>query len=136
MVIAEAVRVQVCDLLVIDDDPLVLEVVELAVTMDRPDATVITADGPAAALDLLASQTPRIVVTDFDMRGMNGARLIQEIRSSNAAQPILVFTGRSADDVIPRIPADVFVIEKSSPKSIIKLRDRITLILDGAISAA
>lgn len=101
MFVAEAMRTQACDLMVVDDDPLILELVELAVTMKRPDATVITAAGPAAAIDLLASTTPRIVVTDFDMPGMNGERLIQEIRSSNAAQSVVVFTGRSADVTPP-----------------------------------
>jgi CheY-like chemotaxis protein len=66
--------------LVVDDEAdataLMREVLEAA------GATVISADGGAAALRVLAATTADVIVTDIGMPGMDGFELVGELRRS------------------------------------------------------
>lgn len=118
------------DVLAVDDDSLIREVVMLAITMERPDVRVRTASRPSEVLARFGAIAPRVVVTDFDMPEMDGGRLIEKIRAAKPDQRIILFTGRSTEDVIALVPADVMIIEKSSANSVIDLRNQITAMLD------
>ncbi|HVT71623.1 MAG TPA: response regulator [Lacunisphaera sp.] len=79
--------------LVIDDDPLVLNVTAMA--LQRPGWTVSAHAQPLAALDEFA-RNPRafsVVLTDLTMPQMSGLEVARDIRRRNPSVPIVVMTG-------------------------------------------
>ncbi|MDL2323979.1 response regulator [Ruminococcaceae bacterium OttesenSCG-928-A16] len=66
-------------ILVVDDEPFILEgIAELLRSEERWE--VFTAPGGRQALDILDRQRPDIVLSDIQMPGMDGIRLLQEIQ--------------------------------------------------------
>jgi CheY-like chemotaxis protein len=79
------------DVLIVDDDPLILTVVDLMVR--HAGHTARTAcDGPAA-LDVLADATADIIVSDIRMPGMDGLELARLVRKDYPQIPIILMTG-------------------------------------------
>jgi signal transduction histidine kinase/ActR/RegA family two-component response regulator len=79
-------------LLLVDDDPLVREV--LAGQMEELGYRVTRAhSGPAALARLDAGEQPDIMITDYAMPGLNGAVLLAEARRRLPGLPVLLLTG-------------------------------------------
>jgi len=79
--------------LVVDDDPALLEALPETLRLRMNGVTVDTADSAAAALDRIASQDYDAIVTDIKMPGMDGLALLSEIRARRPDTPILIITG-------------------------------------------
>ncbi|MBK9082832.1 MAG: response regulator [Rhizobiales bacterium] len=81
-------------ILVVDDDPIILEFARVYLT--TPVVDIQTAGGGAAALEALVSERFDLALVDLEMPGMSGFELIQRIRSVQrlASLPIIVVTGR------------------------------------------
>lgn len=78
--------------LVIDDNPAALLAVSELV--QRMGFDVDEADGPLAAMELYASKTYDLVVSDIHMPGdIDGVQLARIIRRRNADQSIILMTG-------------------------------------------
>jgi CheY-like chemotaxis protein len=89
-----------CDLLVLEDNPDVLEVVHLA--LEDRGYTVREASAPEAALNVLRS-TPacQIILTDIDLGAeMNGFAVVEEARRSRPDLLAVYYSGHE------RAPAD------------------------------
>ena len=82
---------RVLDVLVVDDDPLILTVVDLMVR--HGGHTVRTASDGVAALDVLADAPADIIVTDIRMPGMDGITLARTVRKDYPHIPIILMTG-------------------------------------------
>jgi CheY-like chemotaxis protein len=65
--------------LTVDDDPDALDMV--AALLHEAGAEVRTADGAAAALDVLRAWWPTVVLSDIGMPGRNGYELMSAIRA-------------------------------------------------------
>ncbi len=88
---AQAGRPPPGDILVIDDDPIVRNlIVECLETLGY--ATRQAADGESG-LRLLAEQRPDLLMVDFIMPGMNGAEVIERVRAAQPDLPIILSTG-------------------------------------------
>jgi CheY-like chemotaxis protein len=87
-------------MLVVDDDPLALEM--MTMVLEGMGHTVTTAEDGVAALDLLAREQFELALFDIDMPRMNGLELIAtlkaDMRFSN--MPILVVSGRKDDEAL------------------------------------
>lgn len=61
---------------------------------------VLSANSGAAALDLLAENTPDIVLLDVMMPGMNGFEVLEAVRQSakHYALPVIMLTASTNDD--------------------------------------
>lgn len=68
----------VCDVLLVDDSPVVRQMVIFALVSDA--YTVCDADGATEALRQLGERTFDVIITDFEMPGLNGIELVREIR--------------------------------------------------------
>lgn len=79
------------DVLVVDDDPLILTVVDLMVR--HVGHTVRTASDANAALDVLADAPADIIVSDIRMPGMDGLALARLVRKDYPQIPIILMTG-------------------------------------------
>ena len=88
--------------LVVDDDPALLEALPETLRLRMNGVTVDTADSAAAALDRIASQNYDAIVTDIKMPGMDGLALLSEIRRRQPDTPILMITGHGDYDLAVR----------------------------------
>jgi DNA-binding NtrC family response regulator len=79
--------------LVVDDDPALLQALPEALRLRMSGVTVDTADSAAAALDRIAGRDYDAIVTDIKMPGMDGLALLTEIRTRRPDTPILIITG-------------------------------------------
>jgi two-component system, NtrC family, C4-dicarboxylate transport response regulator DctD len=79
--------------LIVDDDPAVLEALPEALQLRLGDVTVDTADTAAAALDRIAARDYDAIVTDIKMPGLDGFALLAEIRTRRPDTPTLLITG-------------------------------------------
>src|SRR5213593_4427139 len=79
--------------LVIDDDPALLQALPETLRLRMSGVTVDTADSAAAALDRIAAWDYDAIVTDIKMPGMDGFALLAEIRARRPDTPTLMITG-------------------------------------------
>src|SRR5439155_25306763 len=67
--------------LIVDDDPALLQALPQALRLRMGGVTVETADSAAAALERIAVQDYDAIVTDIKMPGMDGLALLAERRT-------------------------------------------------------
>lgn len=78
-------------ILIIDDDKLVRRVFSL--TLSKEGYTILEAENGKAGLQLIKSEYPDLILTDFQMPGMNGLELIGEINRLKLNIPVIMLTG-------------------------------------------
>jgi signal transduction histidine kinase/DNA-binding response OmpR family regulator len=88
-------------ILVVDDDPDACEMA--AATLRRAGADVLTATSATAALALLDSFRPRVLISDIAMPGQDGYALIRAVRARRSANgqanlPAIALTAYARDD--------------------------------------
>jgi DNA-binding NtrC family response regulator len=79
--------------LIVDDDPALLQALPQTLRLRMDGVTVETADSAAAALDRIAAHDYDVIVTDIKMPGMDGLALLAEIRGRQPDTPTLMITG-------------------------------------------
>jgi signal transduction histidine kinase/CheY-like chemotaxis protein len=82
--------------LVVEDDPASARMMELLLRQIGCTATIAT-NGPAA-LDLMASVPFSLVFLDYDLPGLNGAEVLQQMRArqtQNARVPVVILSGHA-----------------------------------------
>ena len=87
-------------MLVVDDDPLALEM--MTMVLEGMGHTVTTAEDGIVALDLLAREQSELALFDIDMPRMNGLELIATLKADPrfSNMPILVVSGRKDDEAL------------------------------------
>src|SRR5438874_2512192 len=86
--------------LIVDDDPALLQALPEALRLRMAGLTVDTADSGAAALDRIAARDYDAIVTDIKMPGMDGLELLAEIRTQQPDTPTLMITGHGEHDLV------------------------------------
>ena len=86
--------------LIVDDDVALLEALPEALRLRLGGVTVETADSAAAALDRIADRDYDAIVTDITMPGMDGLKLLDEIRTRKPDTPTLIITGHEDNDLV------------------------------------
>ncbi len=81
-------------ILAVDDDPHILEVLEVRLVSAGYD--VVTASDGAEALHVLASRPVRLVISDIRMPGMDGMRLLEEMERRGLRLPIIFLTAHGS----------------------------------------
>src|SRR5260370_15033057 len=84
-------RCSMSTLLVIDDEPAILESIRMA--LDGPDATVVTAASAAEGLEKLAQCQPDVVMLDINLPDMSGLEVFRRIREQDPRIPAIFITG-------------------------------------------
>jgi DNA-binding response OmpR family regulator len=115
--------------LIIDDDPEMLDALAVGFRFRWPTGTILTATSGERGLELFREQRPDLVVTDLTMPGTDGFQVVREIRRMAADVPLVLVTGRS-DDVDQQhgfvLGADDYVVK---PFSVLTLLARINALL-------
>ena len=84
-------------LLIVDDDPLILRLLSLMMSIDG--FTIHTSTSGAEAMLLLKDQQVDILLTDYSMPKMNGMELIRETRKTHPNLIIYMMTAYSTEFV-------------------------------------
>jgi CheY-like chemotaxis protein len=85
--------------LLIDDDPELLEIISLEIGNDG-DFAIQTCNSPENALELALAQKFDSIVCDFFMPGMDGCSLLQLLRSRGCTAQHILYSGKDLDDNI------------------------------------
>ncbi|QNM98125.1 response regulator [Chitinimonas koreensis] len=103
-------------LLIVEDDPDLLELYVLTIASWGLALEVRTAGNGVDALLMLGQWRPDVLLTDLDMPAVDGVQMIRSLRASadHAALRILVVTGLDAAAMrrLGTLPADVPVMRK------------------------
>jgi PAS domain S-box-containing protein len=84
------------------------------------DFSVTTVDSAAPALDLLSSGKFDLVLSDYQMPGMDGIGLLQAVRSRFGDIPFILFTGKGREEVVVQAinnGADFYLQKGGDPTS-------------------
>jgi two-component system sensor histidine kinase/response regulator len=88
--------------LIVDDDPALLQALPEALKLRMADLTVHTCGSAADALARIAEVDYDVVVTDIKMPGMDGLELLAEVRARRPDTPTLMITGHGEHDLAVR----------------------------------
>jgi DNA-binding response OmpR family regulator len=109
----------VTHVLVVDDEPMVLEV--LARYLEADGFAVTTAGDGAAALERFAERVPDLVLLDLMLPRIDGFEVLERMRGS-ARVPVIMITarGEETDRVVGLdLGADDYVTKPFSPKEVV-----------------
>src|SRR3990170_1908420 len=82
--------------LIVDDEPDVIEVVNLCFSLRWPEAEVVSAPDGEAGLSLVEAEKPDLILLDIMLPDLDGFRLCQEIRRFSDV-PIVMLTARAGE---------------------------------------
>lgn len=94
-------------LLLVDDEPDILETMPALVEASLPDVSLTTATNGLQALELLRGQRFDCMLTDYKMPGMNGLQLALEVRKTWPNVPVLMFTAFMDPGTLAEVHAQV-----------------------------
>ena len=116
-------------LLLVDDDPKILVVLTRALA--NPELEVVVAHTGAEALELLGRQSFDVVVSDIQMPGISGLKLLRAVREYDLDLPIVLMTGQ------PNIAGATAAVEYGAFQYLIKPVgiDRLRSLVARAISS-
>ena len=114
--------------LVIEDDPGIIEVVSLCFQLRWSGATVISAPNGNKGIELVESESPEVVILDIGLPDLDGYQVLREIRRFSDV-PVLMLTVRGEDTDIAKgleLGADDYI---TKPFSHIELIARVQAVL-------
>jgi EAL domain-containing protein (putative c-di-GMP-specific phosphodiesterase class I)/CheY-like chemotaxis protein len=116
-------------ILLVDDDPVILAVLQRALTALRVQVTL--ANTGAEALARLDKSSFDLVVSDIQMPGMNGLKLLRAVREYDLDLPVVLMTGA------PDIRGAAAAVEYGAFQYLIKPVeiDRLRAVVDKGINA-
>jgi two-component system response regulator ResD len=106
-------------ILIVDDEPQVLEVLKLY--LSRDGFRVTTAGDGRAALTAFDTQTPDLIVLDLMLPKVDGFQVFKELRAKSPV-PIIMLTARG--DELDRVlglelGADDYIVKPFSPREVV-----------------
>ncbi|GDY20103.1 hypothetical protein LBMAG56_14480 [Verrucomicrobiota bacterium] len=115
---------------VVDDEPLICEVLEIALTQGGFRVQIFT--NPQAAADAFedAITKPNLLATDFAMPGMDGLELIRQCRVVSPALRTILFSGNLTLEMLTfeKVRPDKFINKPFIPS---KFVEEVSLLLGG-----
>src|SRR5260370_1607269 len=85
--------------LIVDDDPALLQALPQALSLRIKDICLDTADSALEALKLIMVNDYDAIVSDIKMPGMDGLTLLTKIQELRPATPTLLITGHGEHDL-------------------------------------
>ena len=114
--------------LVIEDDPGIIEVVSLCFQLRWSGTTVVSAPNGRKGIELVESESPEVVILDIGLPDIDGYQVLKEIRRFSDV-PVLMLTVRGEDTDVARgleLGADDYI---TKPFSHIELIARVQAVL-------
>lgn len=123
--------------LVVDDEPAMAAVTAIYLE-DRMGCTCEVCTSAKKALDTLESSPFDIIVSDYQMPGMDGIEFLKAVRARPAYIPFILFTGRSREEVVIEAlnsGADLYLQKGTDPEAqFVELAHMIRHAVEGARS--
>jgi PAS domain S-box-containing protein len=109
----------VIHVLYVDDEPALLELTKMFLERsgDFSVDTVISAQG---ATGILRDHPYDVIISDYQMPGMDGIEFLQQIRQAGNTIPFIIFTGRGREEVVIEAinsGADSYLQKGGNPKA-------------------
>lgn len=109
---------QMIKILVVDDEPDVVEVISVGLRLSAPDWEVLSAEDGTTALEIFRQADPDLIILDMNMPGMSGLEVCRTIRRESVEVPIIFLTVR--DEEIEKVRgleagADDYLTKPFSP---------------------
>jgi DNA-binding response OmpR family regulator len=86
--------------LVIDDEAVIVEAVELGLSLQWREVEVVTAGDAQRGLDLVEQEKPDLILLDIGLPGKDGYQVLREIRAFSDV-PVIMLTAR--DDAMDKV---------------------------------
>jgi two-component system KDP operon response regulator KdpE len=87
-------------ILVVDDEPDVIESVQLGLTLQWREVEVLSAHDGETALEVVEKQSPDVVLLDIGLPGRDGFEILKELRAFSDV-PVVMLTAR--DDAMDKV---------------------------------
>ena len=85
--------------LYVDDEPSLLEIAQIFLEQNG-EFSVETATSARKALDSSSIQSYDVVISDYQMPGMDGIAFLKEVRERFGDIPFILFTGKGREEVV------------------------------------
>jgi DNA-binding response OmpR family regulator len=105
--------------LIVDDDLALVDVIDF--TLRRAGFTTVFAHDGATALSRWESESPDLIILDWNLPKLNGLEVCRRIRAQ-ADTPIIILSVRSSEDDVVKgleIGADDYIIKPFSPRQLV-----------------
>jgi two-component system, OmpR family, response regulator len=90
-------------ILVIDDEPSIRELLDTL--LSRKGYGVVLAGSGQKGLEVFRRERPDVVVLDLKMPGMDGLTILQQVRTLNPSQPVIILTGAGTPETEQQVRA-------------------------------
>lgn len=124
-------------ILIVDDEPDILESLQDLFAADLPEVDVTTAESGQDALDALSQNAHDLVISDYKMPGMDGLELLRRVRQEAPQVPRVLMTAfpdlTIAIDAINEASVENFFVKPLEPDDII---DQIRTMLTARLQQA
>jgi len=87
------------DILHIEDEPDFADLVSTFLEREREQFEVITETDPKDGLDTVMEDDVDCVVSDYDMPGLTGLEVLEEVKADNPNLPFILFTGKGSEEI-------------------------------------
>lgn len=107
---------------VVDDEPMIGEVVKAILEMEGFQIEVFQDPGAALAV-LQKSRQPDLLLTDFVMPSLNGMELIEQAKRANPGLRTVLFSGNFGNEIMRYYPVkpDRFLSKPFQPKTLVDI---------------
>ncbi len=106
--------------LLIDDEKELLKATKVYLENAMKNFQIITCDSAKNALKLLQREPFDVIVSDYQMPGMNGLELLEKIRENDQDIAFIIFTGKGREEVVIKalnLGADYYLQKGGDVKS-------------------
>ena len=78
---------------IVDDDKSIRWVLEKALT--KEDVSITSFADPRLVLEQIQHETPDVIISDIRMPGLDGIKLLEEIKQQSPNVPVIIMTAYS-----------------------------------------
>jgi DNA-binding NtrC family response regulator len=113
---------------VVDDEPMVGELVATVLEMDGFQTRLFRDPAEALKVFIAANPRPVLLLTDFVMDGLNGMELIEHCKRAQPTLKTILYSGNVGVEITQRYPVkpDYFIRKPFQPKNLV---DTVRLVL-------